>query len=172
MRRAPPRRADNQQAPTADRRQHTLCSEPPQPDAAAQIRAQRRRHRRSFTRAPSFITQACLAPAHDGYVSGAITDPDDDNDIYTMWKKVQDNAFALRTVALLHLWAAAGKPGGNNPPAGETVLRSMSLDYVENEIFEILRRYQGWGDEPVEHAKMRLALYHLFEKYDGISRNG
>lgn len=108
---------------------------------------------------------------NNGYVSGAITDPDDD-DVYAMWKKVQENTFALRTVALLHLWAVAGKSGGNNPPGGETVLRPMSLDYVDSEIFEILRRYQGWGDETVEHAKKRMALYHLFEKYNGISRNG
>jgi hypothetical protein len=88
-----------------------------------------------------------------------------------MWKKVQGEEFALRTVAMLHIWAAAGKPGGNNPPAGETVLRPISLDYVENEIFEILRRYQGWGNEAVGHATKRMALYHLFEKYNGISRH-
>ncbi len=109
---------------------------------------------------------------NNDYASGTITDPSNDTDVYVMWNMVKDNAFALRTVALLHLWAAAGKPGGNNPPGGETVLRPVSLDYVDSEIFEILRRYQGWGDDAVDHAKKRMALYHLFEKYDGISRNG
>lgn len=62
-------------------------------------------------------------------------------------------------------------PGGSNPPAGETTLRSMRLDYTESEIFQVLRRYQGWGTEAEEHATKRMALYQIFEKYNGIVRN-
>jgi hypothetical protein len=88
-----------------------------------------------------------------------------------MWKKVQGEEFALRTVAMIHMWGAAGKPGGGNPPEGESVLRLIALDYVENEILEILRRYQGWGPKATKDARCRMALYHVFEKYNGISRN-
>jgi hypothetical protein len=88
-----------------------------------------------------------------------------------VWGQVRDPAFALRTVALIHLWDAEGKPGGNNPPGGETVLRPMALDYNDQEIFQVLRRYQGWGDEAEAHARQRMGLYHLCEKYNGIARN-
>ncbi|MGW2885812.1 glycoside hydrolase domain-containing protein [Streptomyces griseoruber] len=107
-----------------------------------------------------------------GYVSGPPLDPADDDDIWTMWQKVnQDHVFTLRTVSLIHLWDAEGKEGGNNPPGGETTLRSMRLEYTETEIFEVLRRYQGWGDEAEEHATKRMGLYQIFEKYNGIVRN-
>ncbi|MEW2394600.1 glycoside hydrolase domain-containing protein [Streptomyces sp. NPDC046862] len=106
------------------------------------------------------------------YVSGTSLDPTKDADIWTMWQKVnKDNAFALQTVALIHLWSADGKAGGNNPPGGESVLRYMRLDYKESEIFQILRRYQGWGAEAEEHANKRMGLYQVFEKYNGIVRN-
>ncbi|CCK29871.1 hypothetical protein BN159_5492 [Streptomyces davaonensis JCM 4913] len=104
-------------------------------------------------------------------VEGTILDPAKDADIWTMWHKVnQDNAYSVKTVSLIHLWDAAGKVGGQNPPDGESTLRAMSLDYTQNEIFEVLRRYQGWGDEAEEHASKRMALYQLFEKYNGLSR--
>jgi peptidoglycan hydrolase-like protein with peptidoglycan-binding domain len=106
-----------------------------------------------------------------GYESGTVRDPDNDGDLYHMWRQVKDEEFALRTVALIHLWGADGKPGGNNPPGGETTLRSMRLDYTENEIFQVLRRYQGWGDEAELHAGRRMALYHIYEKYNGIARH-
>ncbi|MGW2924321.1 glycoside hydrolase domain-containing protein [Streptomyces fungicidicus] len=106
-----------------------------------------------------------------GYASGTVLDPAKDADIWTMWHKVnQDNAYSVRTVSLIHLWDAGGKPGGNNGPDGETVLRTMRLDYTQKEIFEVLRRYQGWGDEAEAHATKRMALYQLFEKYNGLSR--
>ncbi|MBD0844591.1 glycoside hydrolase domain-containing protein [Streptomyces sp. TRM68416] len=106
-----------------------------------------------------------------GLVSGTVLDPAKDADIWTMWQKVnQDNAHSVRTVALIHLWDASGKAGGQNPPDGESTLRPMSLDYNQSEIFQVLRRYQGWGDEAEEHAGKRMALYQLFEKYNGLSR--
>lgn len=106
-----------------------------------------------------------------GLVSGTILDPDSDPDVYHMWNQVREEEFALRTVAMVHLWGVDGKPGGNNPPGGESILRGMRLDYTEREIFEILRRYQGFGAEAELHAGRRMALYHIFEKYNGISRH-
>ncbi|WP_329133422.1 DUF1906 domain-containing protein [Streptomyces sp. NBC_01476] len=107
-----------------------------------------------------------------GYSTGTTLDPASDDDIWTMWQALnQDNVFALKTVSQIHLWDAGGKPGGNNPPGGETVLRTMRLDYTESEIFEVLRRYQGFGTEAEEHATKRMALYQIFEKYNGIVRN-
>jgi hypothetical protein len=108
----------------------------------------------------------------NGYESGTTLDPDNDDDVYTMGNKVRDdNAFALRRGAMIHLWDADGKPGGNNPPAGETNMRAMALDYNNDEVFQILRRYQGWGDETEVHAGQRMTLYYIFEKYNAISRN-
>ncbi|AVZ72881.1 hypothetical protein SLUN_12455 [Streptomyces lunaelactis] len=112
-----------------------------------------------------------------GFASGTVLDPNKDSDIWTMWQKVnKDNAFSVQTVSLLHLWGVDGKPGGDNPPDGETILRSMRLDYTEKEIFELVRRYQGWGKLPngervEEHATKRMTLYQIFEKYNGIVRN-
>lgn len=107
-----------------------------------------------------------------GYATGKVLDPAKDADIWWMWQKVnKENDFSLKTVSLIHMWGADGKPGGNNPPKGETKLRAMNWDYTEKEIFEVLRRYQGWGDEAEEHATKRMALYQIFEKYNGIIRN-
>jgi hypothetical protein len=104
-----------------------------------------------------------------GYVSGTILDPTKDADIWTMWQKLnKDNAFSVRTVPLVHLWDAEGKPG---KPPEESVLRSMRLDYTEREIFEILRRYQGAEPIAYEHAAQRVILYHIFEQYNGVSRS-
>ncbi|ANZ41458.1 hypothetical protein BBK82_41400 [Lentzea guizhouensis] len=106
------------------------------------------------------------------FVTGVIRDPDNDDHLYAAWQEVRnDEAHALRTVSLLHLWAVDGKPGGKNPPEGEAVLRPMALDYMEWEIFEILRRYQGWDSEAREHAGQRMALYHVLDKYNGIARH-
>ncbi|MER6770916.1 glycoside hydrolase domain-containing protein [Streptomyces bacillaris] len=106
-----------------------------------------------------------------GIVSGVVMDPSKDADIWEMWQKVnKDNAFSMRTVPLMHLWGAGGKPGGINPPAGETVLRSMRVDYTEREIFQVLRRYQGWGNQAEADATKRMAIYQIFEKYNAIMR--
>lgn len=106
-----------------------------------------------------------------GYETGTTLDPESDADIYAMWNRVRDDAFAVRTVAVIHLWDADGKPGGNNPPAGETDMRPVALDYTDQEIFNILRRYQGFGTEAELHAGRRMALYYIFEKYNAISRH-
>lgn len=106
-----------------------------------------------------------------GYATGTVLDPSNDEQLYGMWKKVKDDeAFALTTVAMIHLWDVDGKPGGNNPPGGETTLRAMSLNYTEQETLEVLRRYQGWGNQAVKDAQSRLALFYIFEKYNGLSR--
>ncbi|MGR8007614.1 glycoside hydrolase domain-containing protein [Streptomyces hypolithicus] len=106
-----------------------------------------------------------------GLVTGAILSPTRDADIWTMWQKVnKDNAFSMRTVPLIHLWGVDGKPGGGNPPGGETTLRSMRLNYTEREVFQVLRRYQGWGDQAEAAASKRMAIYQIFEKYNSIMR--
>ncbi|WIX91162.1 glycoside hydrolase domain-containing protein [Amycolatopsis sp. DG1A-15b] len=121
-----------------------------------------------------FGATAILAWNHcitKGVATGPIRDTADDDDIYAAWRQVRNDEYALRTVAMAHIWGADGKPGGRNPPDGETVLRPIALNYTEWEIFEILRRYQGWGKEAEEHAGQRMALYHILEKYNGISRH-
>ncbi|GFH37803.1 hypothetical protein [Streptomyces pacificus] len=43
---------------------------------------------------------------------------------------------------------------------------------AESELFEILRRYQGSAEsEATPHAKQRMALYQIMEKYNSISRS-
>ncbi|MCP9988250.1 hypothetical protein LUX01_17710 [Streptomyces sudanensis] len=106
-----------------------------------------------------------------GFATGTPTDPAKEADIWAMWQKVnKENAFSMRTVPLIHLWGVAGRPGGKNPPAGETPLRVMSLNYTESEIFEIIRRYQGWGDQAEADAAKRMGIYHIFEKYNNLVR--
>lgn len=108
--------------------------------------------------------------AHD-YSVGTPLDPASDDDIWTMWHALnQDNSFSLQTVSQVHLWDAGGKPGGNNPPSGESVMRSMRLDYAASEVYELLRRYQGWGGEAESDATKRMPLYQIFEKYNGLAR--
>ncbi|MFF1411558.1 glycoside hydrolase domain-containing protein [Streptomyces sp. NPDC058289] len=104
-----------------------------------------------------------------GYISGDILNPKVDADIWKMWHKLnQDNPHSLRTVSLLHLWSAGGKPGSGDP--AEKVMRVPTLDYSDEETFEILRRYQGFGDVAVAHAHKRMPLYQIFERYNMIVR--
>lgn len=104
-----------------------------------------------------------------GYVTGEMRDPTSDADLYSVWAEVHDSReFDLRTVCMVHLWDADGKQGGDHD---EDPLRPMRLDYTETEIFEVLRRYQGFGDEAVADAHKRLGVYQVMEKYDAISRN-
>ncbi|MDV5145396.1 hypothetical protein R1T08_14515 [Streptomyces sp. SBC-4] len=89
---------------------------------------------------------------------------------YHIWNKCRfDEQFAMSTVPLIHLWNAGGAPGNSIP---EKPLRPISLDCTESEIYQILRRYQGAeGTEATEHARQRMALYQITEKYNSISRN-
>jgi len=107
-----------------------------------------------------------------GYTTGTVLDPDDDAQLYARWQQVKNDVrFALQTVAMIHLWGADGKPGGNNPDGGETDLPAMSLTYTEPQTFEVLRRYQGYGAQAVTDAQTRMPLFHIFEKYNSISRH-
>ncbi|MFC8226338.1 glycoside hydrolase domain-containing protein [Streptomyces sp. NPDC057287] len=104
-----------------------------------------------------------------GYATGTPTDPTDDDDLYSMWKRIYDSEeFALQTLCMVHLWDADGKPNGDHD---ETPLRSMRLDYTDFEVFEVIRRYQGFGDQAVEDAGKRMGVYQIMEKYNSISRH-
>lgn len=102
-----------------------------------------------------------------GLLEGDVLDATSERDRWAMWQKVnQDNVFNLSTVAHLHIWAADGKGGDH----AETPIRRPALDYTDTETFEILRRYQGFGDQAVSDAKLRMPLYAIFEKYNRIIR--
>ncbi|MFI2077636.1 glycoside hydrolase domain-containing protein [Streptomyces triculaminicus] len=102
-----------------------------------------------------------------GLLEGDILDATSERDRWAMWQKVnQDNVFNLSTVPHLHIWAADGKAGDH----AETPIRRPALDYTDTETFEILRRYQGFGDQAVADAKLRMPLYDIFEKYNRIIR--
>ncbi|MEV6673944.1 hypothetical protein [Streptomyces sp. NPDC051162] len=79
-------------------------------------------------------------------------------------KANQDNVFNLSTVPHLPIRAADDKAGDH----AETPIRRPALDYTET--FEILRRYQGFGEVAVADAKLRMPLYDIFEKYNRIIR--
>ncbi|GAA2977187.1 putative peptidoglycan binding protein [Streptomyces sp. KhCrAH-43] len=102
-----------------------------------------------------------------GLLEGSILDSTSDDDRWTMWQKSnQDNVFNVTTVPHLHIWAADGKAGDH----AETPQRRPALDYTEDETFEILRRYQGFGDQAVADNQLRMPLYAIFEKYNSIIR--
>ncbi|MET9581513.1 glycoside hydrolase domain-containing protein [Streptomyces sp. NPDC006539] len=103
-----------------------------------------------------------------GLLEGDILDSASDDDRWTMWQKSnQDNLFNLSTVPHLHIWGADGKQGDIHE---ETPQRRPALDYTDTETFEILRRYQGFGDQAVADAQLRMPLYAIFEKYNSIVR--
>ncbi|MEU2238288.1 glycoside hydrolase domain-containing protein [Streptomyces sp. NPDC018338] len=102
-----------------------------------------------------------------GLLEGDLLDSTADADRWAMWQKLnQDNVFNLSTVPHLHIWGADGKMGDDV----ETPIRRPTLDYHDTEIYEILRRYQGSNDVAREHAKERMPLYAIFEKYNRIVR--
>ncbi|MEU5926023.1 hypothetical protein ABZ817_20740 [Streptomyces antimycoticus] len=47
---------------------------------------------------------------------------------------------------------------------------SGSLDYKESEIYEVLRRYQGYEEPAFTDARKRMPLYYIFEKYNRMMR--
>ncbi|MFJ7246334.1 glycoside hydrolase domain-containing protein [Kitasatospora sp. NPDC098652] len=105
-----------------------------------------------------------------GLITGrAISDPTSDQDKYNLWKSAYDSeTFDITSVFLVHMWDIAGKPlGDDKSPA----MRGPRLDYVDEEIYDILRRYQGPGDVAYPEAKKRMGLYYVMEKYNAISRN-
>ncbi|MGK5629198.1 glycoside hydrolase domain-containing protein [Streptomyces sp. URMC 123] len=105
-----------------------------------------------------------------GYATGQpYRNPASDQDCYDIWKKARDNEeFALTSVCMIHRWDIDGKPGGDdNSPA----LRPPTLAYTDQEIYEVLRRYQGPAEPAFTDAKKRMPLYYILEKYHSISRN-
>ncbi|EHN79283.1 glycoside hydrolase domain-containing protein [Streptomyces coelicoflavus] len=105
-----------------------------------------------------------------GYGSGQPRrDVSVDEDKYNAWKQAYDSeTYALTSVALIHRWDIDGKPGGDDD---SPALRQPTLGYTDQEIYEVLRRYQGPGDVAYEEAKKRMGLYYVMEKYNSISRN-
>ncbi|MGX2995129.1 glycoside hydrolase domain-containing protein [Streptomyces sp. JNUCC 64] len=105
-----------------------------------------------------------------GYATGQPRrNPASDQDKYDIWKKARDNEeFALTSVVMIHRWDIDGKPGGDD---SSPALRQPSLSYTDEEVYEVLRRYQGPAEPAFTDAKKRMPLYYLLEKYHSISRN-
>ncbi|MDX3315110.1 DUF1906 domain-containing protein [Streptomyces sp. ME08-AFT2] len=108
-----------------------------------------------------------------GYTTGKHLDAGRDADIWSVWQRLnKDNAFTVRTVALIHLWDVRGRPGGRLPPGDRvTTPRTMRLGLAEFEITELLRRYRAWDPDQEAQTHQSLAVYQLFEKYNSIARN-
>ncbi|MEU1934858.1 glycoside hydrolase domain-containing protein [Streptomyces coeruleorubidus] len=108
-----------------------------------------------------------------GFTTGDRRDPAKDADLWSVWQQLsKDNAFSVRTAALVHLWGTRGRPGGQLPPGDRvTTPRSMRLDLAEFEITELLRRYRAWDPDVEAQTHQSLAVYQIFEKYNSIARN-
>ncbi|MFI9755561.1 glycoside hydrolase domain-containing protein [Streptomyces collinus] len=108
-----------------------------------------------------------------GFATGDHRNPAKDADLWTVWQRLnKDNAFSVRTAALIHLWGTRGRPGGQLPPGDRvTTPRSMRLDLAEFEITELLRRYRAWDPDVESQTHQSLAVYQIFEKYNSILRN-
>ncbi|WP_307037355.1 glycoside hydrolase domain-containing protein [Streptomyces canus] len=108
-----------------------------------------------------------------GYTTGKHLDAGKDADIWSVWQRLnKDNAFTVRTVALIHLWDLRGRPGGWLPPGDRvTTPRTMRLGLAEFEITELLRRYRAWDPDQEAQTHQSMAVYQLFEKYNSIARN-
>ncbi|WP_026248497.1 glycoside hydrolase domain-containing protein [Streptomyces sp. LaPpAH-108] len=103
-----------------------------------------------------------------GLVTGTPKDTAKDADIFSVWDKLRtDNDFALTSVGHAHMWAADGKPGGDEE---EPMSRLPTLDYTDSEIYEVLRRYQGPAEPAFTDARKRMPLYYIFEKYNRMMR--
>ncbi|GGY10910.1 glycoside hydrolase domain-containing protein [Streptomyces tanashiensis] len=96
------------------------------------------------------------------------TRPSPDADRYKMWWRVnQDKAFDAQTVGLIHIWSAAGKKGDLQE---EAPMRAPALDYTSSEIYDVLRRYQGYVEPAYSDATLRMPLYDIFESYNAAIR--
>jgi peptidoglycan hydrolase-like protein with peptidoglycan-binding domain len=112
-----------------------------------------------------------------GYYDAEPIDPNSDAEMYGQWLVINGsfghdpgaNEFSATMVALVHLWATKGKPGDAVP---ENEMREMTLNYTQQEVHEVLRRYQGSGDQAENDNVYRMGLYQIMEKYNAISRNG
>ncbi|WP_369187511.1 glycoside hydrolase domain-containing protein [Streptomyces sp. R08] len=94
-------------------------------------------------------------------------DATDEAQRFAMWTRLnQDNIFNISTVPHMHIWGAAGKPGD----VAETVMRPPTLAYRQDEIYELLRRYQGSGGQAESDAHLREPVYAIFEKYNAALR--
>ncbi|MFJ4905566.1 glycoside hydrolase domain-containing protein [Streptomyces sp. NPDC093249] len=103
-----------------------------------------------------------------GLLEGELMQHLDPGHRWTMWQKSnQDNAFNVGMVPYMHIWGADGKAGDVKE---ETPMRRPALDYTAAETSEILRRYQGSGDEAVADNALRQPLYAIFEKYNRVIR--
>ncbi|MGY0066892.1 glycoside hydrolase domain-containing protein [Streptomyces sp. QTS137] len=103
-----------------------------------------------------------------GLVTGTPKDAAKDADVFSVWDMLRtDNDFALTSVGHAHIWAADGKPDGDEE---EPMDRIPTLDYTDSEIYEVLRRYQGPDEPAFTHAHQRMPLYYIFEKYNRMMR--
>jgi hypothetical protein len=93
-------------------------------------------------------------------VDGSIVDPDNDDQLYAVWKKLnQDNQYNISTVPLVHIWGAANI----NAPR-------PSLDYSLNDTLGVLITYQGSNEAAQQGGVLRLGLYQVLEEYNAFMR--
>jgi peptidoglycan hydrolase-like protein with peptidoglycan-binding domain len=94
-------------------------------------------------------------------IQGSIQDVNNDHDIWSMWRKLnQDNAFSMSQVPLIHIWGA-----------NDIGLRRPDLTFTLEETRQVSKRYQGTNDQAEEASHKRMVLYGVFEKYNSPERN-
>jgi peptidoglycan hydrolase-like protein with peptidoglycan-binding domain len=105
-----------------------------------------------------------------GIISGAIKNPDLDADVWEIWQKLHnDNAYNISTAAYVLIQAATDirRNEGDTP----ITIPQPSLDYSDEYSRLVLRRYQGFGDDPESDSYIKLGVYRVLEKYFGPLRN-
>lgn len=89
-----------------------------------------------------------------------IRNPDSDADLWLIWQLLNENPeFNIRQVPYVHRYHAA-KYGVRRP----------ALDSSPEDIFAILKYYQGDNANAETEAAKRLRVYGVFETYNAITR--
>ncbi|MGW6021186.1 glycoside hydrolase domain-containing protein [Streptomyces sp. NPDC055099] len=96
----------------------------------------------------------------DGILGGSTRDPNSDDDVWTIWQKLNgEPEFNIRQVPYVHRYHAV-KYGVPRP----------SLTTTPEELFDLLKYYQGDNANAETEAAKRLKVYGTFERYNAISR--
>lgn len=78
-----------------------------------------------------------------------------------IWEKLKNDVnFNLETCALVLLWGASDVG----------LDRVNPYNYSQDQIKQVLKRYNGFGDKAEDYGNKNLGLYNIFEKYNSEAR--
>jgi peptidoglycan hydrolase-like protein with peptidoglycan-binding domain len=100
-----------------------------------------------------------------GILSGDLLDGSNLNHVWSVWQQLHNEpSYNAATVGYVHLHSAWEKvrPGFNIP---------LDLDADYDLIFNVLKAYNGSGDQAEKVAEGAIGLYYALEKYNQLIRN-